>query len=121
MTARTEANRKGEFDRAADEAVPSRKHAPEPWSLMHSNAVRAQGVIDGDMHDIAVCCGNAAKSWPNAARIVACVNACEGLSEKEISALGNLAEFFDKAANEHTRLREANTEVGGGAETLHRS
>jgi hypothetical protein len=34
----------------------------------------------------------------NAQRIVACVNACEGLTEKELYDIGSIAIFLDKAA-----------------------
>jgi len=54
----------------------------------------------------------------NARRIVACVNACEGLTEKELTDLGNIAAFLDKAAAstgpmlvDRERLKKQNAEL----------
>lgn len=82
-----------------------RKHTPEPWKILPEECdkpyIRIRGTILGGRYKIAnvitpvyegVHEREAEETRENARRIVACVNACKGLSTEDlesIAALGN--------------------------------
>lgn len=56
------------------------KHTPEPWTTTINGRDCAQ-VVDVDGRRIAMCIGQSERNEANAARIVACVNACAGMED----------------------------------------
>lgn len=67
----------------------SNSHTPEPWSAIDNNSYWEIQSDDGQIGD--ACASNfmvGGKGEVNARRIVACVNACRGLSTKELEENG---------------------------------
>ena len=80
------------------------KHTPEPWHIGY------EGHVMGDLKLVAGCMGHQNNFTPNlreinaanAARIVACVNACAGLTDADLEALratdgSNVQQVIDNA------------------------
>jgi hypothetical protein len=75
----------------------SEKHTKEPWVRRYCDRVTIEGDTDGSK-SIAHCYSTSGHNCDaNAARIVACVNACQGIPTAKLSDL----------ADEVRRLREA--------------
>jgi len=86
-------------------------HTPEPWS---KNAI-SPTVYDGDGIAILRCEGRTliAENEANARRIVACVNACRGLSTKDLEENGLVSAVGYELLNLDAQLAAVTTQHGG--------
>jgi regulator of replication initiation timing len=83
------------------------KHTPEPWVLSRDK----QDIFDAEGNLICVI-GPAGKSFEhvrvaNSSRIVACVNACKGLTIEEIEVLPPVKELASQLLKLNTELKKA--------------
>lgn len=69
------------------------KHSPTPWNSSgpYIDDINGWAVAD----TLLTTTGNATR-YANAARIVACVNACEGLSNEQLASIGDLVAQRDE-------------------------
>jgi hypothetical protein len=63
------------------------KHTPEPWKVFYHEDEFAEVVADSNDFPIVLGGPNICIKVSDAARIVACVNACKGLTNKELETL----------------------------------
>lgn len=79
------------------------KHRPGPWAARHDDSMRRRrvGPKDSPMFDVAYCSGaTSLEGESNAERIVACVNACEGIEDPS-----QLQEILEHASNLCTQIQ----------------
>ena len=88
------------------------KHTPEPWDAISDSVmgtlVRSEGLILAKMRTI-----QGIDHEANAARIVACVNACKGFTEEELETLGHYKAFHDTIIAENEQLRKELSKLKG--------
>ena len=91
------------------------KHTPGPWSVTHgeifsnaNDALIAKVMSGADSAPLLSKAIGSAEADRNASRIVACVNACEGMSTDDLMAgRAVLMDSYDALRAENERLREA--------------
>jgi hypothetical protein len=97
--------------------MSKQKHTPEPWALHESESTSAFGIYHGKKYIPIGTCQSRVSYLPedkaNAARIVACVNACEGMGDpqstidnmrQELQRFRNGAKDIERIEDKHLRL-----------------
>jgi hypothetical protein len=94
---------------------PEAPHTPEPWRVEDESTIYGSRANRGDKFEIADCKGYLTERNTNAARIVACVNACAGIPNERLVHVPELLETLHDVAQYVGGWDEPETHPAGKA------